>query len=300
MKKISFSITLVFLLLLSVKEANCQLNPLSAQYFNNPYLGNPAYAGIDSGLNLGMAYRKLWNGIPGAPTIQNLTAAYGRKRAGIGLNVNFDRAGLQRQTRVVGSYAYHLPLGDQKELLHFGVSLGLMNQRLSNSDINGNPDDPLAQQYNQRETYIDGDFGVLYTSEKLKLEASLPNLNALLKRSDIKLADVPTFYAAASYSLVLMNELDGIVLEPKMAYRGVKGYDHILDIGVRLSFANQQIFLMGMYHSSQNASFGIGIDYKRKYLISGAYTTQTSALSTYANGSFELGLKLYLVAGLRE
>lgn len=294
MKKYTCTILFLLSIILIAGKSSAQLNPLAAQYFNNPYLGNPAYAGIDSGLNLGLAYRKLWSGVPGTPELQNLTATYGKKRAGIGLNINFDRAGLQRQTRVVGSYAYHLPLGSKHQQLHFGVSLGLMNQRLSNSDINGNPNDPLAQQYNQRETYIDGDFGVLYTSEKLKLEASLPNLNSIFKRSEMKLADIPTFYAAASYSLVLMDELDGIELEPKLAYRGVKGFDNIFDIGTSLTLANRQILLMGMYHSSQSASFGVGLNYKRKYLISGAYTTQTSALSSYTNGSFELALKLYL------
>jgi type IX secretion system PorP/SprF family membrane protein len=289
----------LFACVLAGPSTFAQLNPLAAQYFNNPYLGNPAYAGIDNGLDIAMAYRKLWSGVPGTPEVQNLTATYGYKRSGIGLNINFDRAGLQRQTRVVGSYAYHLQLGGNRQALHFGVSLGVMDQRLSSGDINGNPNDPLAQQYNQRETYVDGDFGVAYTTEKLTLEASLPNLNSLLKRSDIKLADVPTFYAAASYQLALMDELDGIVLEPKVAYRGVKGFNNIVDVGVNFSFAERQVLLMGMYHSSKSASFGIGLNYRRKYLLSGAYATQTSALSTYTNGSFELGLKLYL-AGSRK
>ena len=51
---------------------------------------------------------------------------------------------------------------------------------------------------------------------------------------------------------------------------------------------------MGMYHSTENATFGLGMDFKKKYLISGTYTTQTSALSTYTNGSFELNLRLNL------
>lgn len=293
MKKHTHLMVLVACMLAGT-SVSAQLNPLAAQYFNNPYLGNPAHAGIDGGLDISMAYRRLWSGVPGTPEVQNLTATYGYRRTGIGLNVNFDKAGLQRQTRIVGSYAYHLPLGGRGQALHFGVSLGAMNQRLSNGDISGSPDDPLAQQYNQRETYVDGDFGMAYTTERLKLEASLPNLNSLLKRSEIKLADVPTFYAAASYQLVLMDQLDGVVLEPKVAYRGVKGFDNILDVGANFSFADRQVLLMGMYHSSKSASFGVGLNYKRKYLLSGAYTTQTSALSSYTNGSFELGLKLYL------
>lgn len=288
---IRYSIVLILLL---ANNGYAQLNPLAAQYFNHPYLANAAFAGVDDGLNLSMSYRKLWNNIPGSPEMQNFSADYGYKKTGIGLNINFDKAGLQRQSRVVGSYAYHLPLNGNKEQLHFGVSLGFMNQRLSNNDINGDVNDPLAMQYNQQETYIDGDFGIAYTSSQFKLEASLPNLNSIFKRSSIKLADVPTFYSSMSYSFELSPQLDGIILEPKLAYRGIKSYDNIMDMGVNLALANKQIMFMAMYHTSKNISLGFGVDYKRKYLISGAYTKQTSTLSSYTNGSFELSLKLHL------
>lgn len=283
----------IILLLAFTESGQAQLNPLVAQYFSSPYLGNPAFAGIDSGLNLGLSYRKLWNNIPGSPEIQSFIADYGGKSAGLGLNVNFDKAGLQRQSRVVGTYAYHLLLNEHKEQLHFGLSLGFMNQRLSGSDVVGNSSDPLAAAYNERQTYIDGDFGIAFTSARFKIEASIPNLNSFFKRNDIKLADIATFYTAMSYRLNKKEGLDGISIEPKLAFRGVKGFDNMVDLGASVALANSQVMFTGIYHSSKNASFGFGIDYKQKYLISGAYTTQTSTLSSYANGSFEISLKLH-------
>jgi type IX secretion system PorP/SprF family membrane protein len=284
----------IILALAFTESSKAQLNPLIAQYFNNPYLGNPSFAGIDSGFNIGISYRKLWNNIPGSPELQGFIADYGHKRAGFGLNIGFDKAGLQRQSRVVGTYAYHLPISGNKKQLHFGLSLGFMNQRLSGSDVVGNGNDPLAVAYNERQTYIDGDFGIAFTGNRFKIEASIPNLNSFFKRSDIKLADIPTFYTAMSYKLGLSGGRDGVALEPKLAYRGVKGFDNMVDLGTNITLANDQIMLMAIYHSSKNASFGFGIDYKQKYFISGAYTTQTSALSSYANGSFEISLKLHL------
>ncbi|CAH0303920.1 MULTISPECIES: PorP/SprF family type IX secretion system membrane protein [unclassified Pedobacter] len=273
-------------------SVHAQLNPLSSQYYTNRYVINPAFAGANNGLRINGAYRKLWDNVPGAPVTQNLTADYGFSKVGIGLNMSNESAGLQRQTRIVGSYAYHLPLNANNQQLHFGLSVGFMNQRLENADIYGNPNDPMVGLYNDRKTYLDGDFGIAYTSDKLSIEGSLPNLKSFFKKDVIKLADVATFYTAISYKITLSEGMEGIALEPKVAYRGVKGFDNIFDLSAQAWIANKQVFLMGVYHSSENATFGIGVDFKRKYLISGMYTTQTSALSAYTNGSFELNLRL--------
>ncbi|MBB2145368.1 type IX secretion system membrane protein PorP/SprF [Pedobacter sp. LMG 31464] len=278
-------------MLLTISTAKAQLIPLSSQYYINTYLGNPAFAGETKGLSANLSYRKLWSNVPGSPVQQSLTADYSTNKVGLGLNVNLDKAGLQRQTRVVGTYAYHLPLNGDNQQLHFGLSLGFMNQRLSNNDIVGNSNDPLAAEYNERKTYIDGDFGLAYTTNSFKLEGVLPNLKTLFKRDEIKLADVTTFYTALSYKLEISAGMDGVEIEPKVVYRGIKGFDNVWDAGSQFAIANKQVLLMAMYHSSKSASFGLGMDYKRKYLINGSYTTQTSSLNNYTNGTFEINVR---------
>lgn len=277
--------------MLCATVSKAQLNPLTAQYYSNTYLGNPAMAGIEKGLNVNASYRRQWGTIPGAPVVQNLTVDYSKNKAAVGLNVNFDKAGLQRQSRVVGTYAYHLPLNAESTALHFGVSLGFMNQRLSSSDIVGNSNDPLAASYNQRQTYIDGDFGIGFTSNRFRVEAAMPNLKTFFKREEIRMVDVATFYTAISYRLELSDGAEGMDLEPKAAYRGFKGMDNIWDLGTQLTLANRQVMLTALYHSTKSASFGLGLDYKRRYLINGFYTTQTSALNTYSNGTFEINVR---------
>lgn len=294
MKFISKIIGLATIAVFTVTVTQAQLNPLTAQYYTNPYLINPAFAGVGGGFKVNAAYRKLWSNVDGSPLIQNLTIDYGISRVGLGLIVNNESAGLERQTRVVGSYAYHLPLDGNDQQLHFGVSMGFINQRLENSDINGNPSDPMVGQYNDRKTYLDGDFGIAYTSKSLSIQGAIPNLKSVLKKDVIKLADVATFYTALSYKIGITEGDDGVDAQPKVAYRGVKGFDNIWDAGIQISIAHQQAFILAMYHSTKNATFGLGMNYKHKYLISGAYTTQTSALSSYTNGSFELNLRLNL------
>lgn len=272
--------------------AKAQLNPMGAQYYTNQYLGNPAFAGIEQGLKLNGGLRKLWSNVPGSPLTQTVTADYGFKKVGLGINALNESAGLQRMTRVVASYAYHLPLNNESSQLHFGISGGVLTQRLESEDIQGNPNDPLIGLYNSRKAYLDGDFGIAFTSNKLNLQAAIPNLKSFFKKDEIKLADVATFYSAASYRIKLEEGINGMEIEPKVAYRGVKGFDNIWDAGAQLSLSDQQLLFTGMYHSSKSASFGFGMDFRKKYLISGLYTTQTSALSGYTNGSFELNLRI--------
>lgn len=279
--------------MLAVLHVKAQLGPLSAQYFQNPYLANPAMVGVGQGLDLSLGYRSQWSKMPGAPEQQALTVGYGKNRTGWGLNLYLDRTGLQRQLRALGSYAYHLPLST-KQALHFGLSVGVSQQRLSLEDIQGRSDDLSAQRYNDRNAYLDGDFGIAYTYNGLRLEAALPNLDRLLRgNSENGLVDVATFYAAAGYRFGLAAN-QSWELEPKVAYRGVKGFDSVLDMGGALWFEDGQLMLSGLYHSSKSATFGLGMDLKKRYRILATYTTQTSALGNYTNGSFELGLGIHL------
>lgn len=270
--------------------AVAQLNPLGAQYYNNQYLANPAFAGTSEGLKLNGAYRKLWSGIPGAPTTQSFTADYGFKKVGVGINVNNETAGLLKHTRALATYAYHIPFNKEGTRLSFGLSLGLLNQRVDYDGINGNPDDIAVGEYGDR-NYFDGDFGTAFTVGGLTLQAAVPNLKSFFKKDDIKVADVVTFFSAASYRIPLNN---GMELEPKLAYRGVKGFENLFDVGTQFSLAEKKFMLMGFYHSNESATFGFGVDLKKRYLLSGMYTTQTAPLGGHTNGSFEINLRVAL------
>lgn len=270
-------------------NAHAQLNAAGSQYYVNRYIANPAFAGFAKGLNLNGGYRTLWNNIPGAPVSQNLTADYGFERVGLGLSLYNETAGLFRQTRVVGTYAYRLDLENGRKL-QFGVSAGVLDQRINTADLVGTGGDAVIGNYNDRELYFDGDFGTAYTDGRLSVEAALPNLKRLFRREEQTVADEATFYAAASYLFSISG--GGVGAEPKFVFRGVRGFDNIWDAGMQLSIADRQVFFTGIYHSTENATFGLGMDLKRKYLINVLYTSETSALRTYANGSFELNLRV--------
>ena len=82
-------------LLLSWWSVCAQQDPLYSQYFNNPMLINPAFAGSMDRMYLGLAYRSQWGGIDGAPTTFNFNGhiALADNRVGAGLVVLQDKIG---------------------------------------------------------------------------------------------------------------------------------------------------------------------------------------------------------------
>ncbi|MFD0941687.1 PorP/SprF family type IX secretion system membrane protein [Pedobacter boryungensis] len=274
-------------------KASAQLNPLSSQYFLNQYQINPAYAGLTDGLNLNLNYRKQWSNIPGSPSTQSITADYKLNKVGLGINVYNEKAGSLQRTKAMATYAYHLPLNNDDQKLNFGASIGIMNEHVDYNGVNGDMTDPTIAQFNNKGSLFDGDFGIAYTSNTLNVEGVIPNIRSFIKQEDDNNVDRSLFYAAISYKINTGVGANAIEIEPKVAYRDIKGYDNIWDAGANLNFTNK-VYLMGMYHSSKSASFGAGINYKSSLAIMGFYTTETSALQGSANGTFEISLKATL------
>jgi type IX secretion system PorP/SprF family membrane protein len=279
----------------TINQAAAQLTPMGAMYFQNQYLGNPALAGTGSGLDVSLGIRKLWSNIPGGPATQTLTASYGlTDKVGLGVNVSNDKSGLFKRTRTVGSYAYHMPLSGNEQKLSFGLSLGFMNERIATEDIRGDIGDAAVGTYNQRETYVDGDFGIAYTSNSFNIQAALPNMKSYFKKDIIEgTIDRVTFFSALSYIFQLEGP-GGFGLEPKVAFRGIKGMENMIDLGANLSYAHNKANIFGMYHNTRSATFGLGLNYPTFGFI-GMYSTATSALSSYVNGNFEMGIKVKLL-----
>jgi type IX secretion system PorP/SprF family membrane protein len=288
---------LIILLLLTISLAcKAQLNPFQSIYYQNQYIYNPSMAGLDRAFGVNFNYRQQWSGFPGMPTTGSLTADYQpADRVGVGVNITDDQAGLIRQTRVMGTYAYHLPLSDHNQKLNFGLSLGVDDSRLNYSAIVGDQTDAQIAQYNQLKPYVDGDLGIAYTSDNLYIGGAVPNLRTVLfKSADYRFdADRMLFILAASYKIPLQQDDRTFILEPVVAYRVVKGYQDILDGGINFTLSNYGLYMQAIYHSSKSIGAGFGLD-QQTYKLNFSYNFETGPLSNYTNGAFELGISLKL------
>lgn len=298
-KKLIQTIYTCLLTVMLIISANCckaQLNPYQAIYYQDRYLVNPAMAGLDKGLNINLAYQQQWSSFPGSPKNQSLTAEYqATDKVGLGLNINDDQSGVFLQTRIMGTYAYHLPLGELNQKLNFGLSLGINDPRINFDAVNGDLADVELTKYNQRGPSVDGDLGLSYTSNNLFIAGILPNLNTNLfnragQKEDI---DRTVFITMVSYKIKLNNETDAFSLEPLAAYREIKGFDNIFDLGANFRMNNYHLDLQAIYHSNDNFGFGFVFD-QHNYAVNFNYNVYAGQITNYTNGAFEIGLKLKL------
>ncbi len=291
--KISQTAFLLATSLFLTNIAKAQILPLNSQYFQNRYVINPSMAGIEEGLNINGSLRKQWSNIPGAPLTQNLTIDQQVNKVGWGVNFYNEKAGGIQRTKAVGTFAYHLPLNNDDQQLNFGVSFGASQDKIDLSSIrNSDLNDPSIARFNDRGYYFDGDFGISYTSKGLNVEGAIPNMRSVFRKDDLNFANKPVFYSAVSYKIPVESGENGISIEPKGVFRGIKNYDNLWDAGVNANFANDKLYLMAMYHSTKNATVGFGVNYKSTLYFMAYYNTATSAISGYTDGDFEINIRL--------
>jgi len=268
--------------------AQAQLSPMGTGYFQNPYLFNPARAGMDGGTTLNLGIRATANGMPGAPRNQAFSAEHGFGRSGIGLLLDNTSVGSVRHTGGALGYAYHLPLTADGQRLHFGLSATLLWSRLDMTDINGTGYDPVLAAYNERGAEFDAKFGLAYTYRQLVAEFAMGDLIRNIRNDDRVLANRPLYFSAVSYTLPLGARDGSMSLTPKVCYRGIRSTDDVFDIGMDFRFAGH-FRVLGLYHTSRNATVGFGAGIGKLQIL-GMYSMETSSLSRYAGNAFEVGL----------
>ena len=106
-----------------------------SHYMLDKYEINPAYAGLEFSLNINAAVRSQWNGIPGNPKSQYISAhlPFYLWQGAIGIKLYNETSGAIRNVRIAPSYnyVYRSNIG----LLSGGISLGIIQKSISGSGL---------------------------------------------------------------------------------------------------------------------------------------------------------------------
>lgn len=126
---------LVLFLLLGAQIAYSQQDPQFTQFQRNRLLDNPGFTGMNGRLCMGSSFRSQWTGFNGAPqTINAWISAYVPElRGGIAFHITRDVLGLEKNTRLLGSYSLHRVIGSLR--MGAGVSANIQQKSLNGTWI---------------------------------------------------------------------------------------------------------------------------------------------------------------------
>jgi type IX secretion system PorP/SprF family membrane protein len=178
-------ITFLFLIVFSYAGFS-QQDPLTSQYMFNTLSFNPGASGITGMICATALNRQQWVGFKGAPstTVFGVSAPVNlfHAKSGVGLIVQSDNTGFDKDIRLSGSYSYLMDLGPGK--LGLGISLGLLNKTLSptwyipTGDAHTPPSgDPLIPENKESYVAFDAGIGAFFRAEKYYAGLSITHIN---------------------------------------------------------------------------------------------------------------------------
>ena len=275
-----------------IVSANAQVDPLYAQYLNNPLLINPAYTGLNNNLNASITYRKQWAGFEGSPTTVNASAHTSLldNRMGVGGIIMQDKAAINKNTEIHATYAYRINL--KEKYLSFGLQAGLVNYKANNGDLN--PADPNAPEFNNNQSYSKPSFGagVILNSERFLVGLSVPRMlkpHASVNGFQTDLYQ-QHFYLTGAYVVFLT---DRIRLKPSVLIKGVKGAPISADLNFSANF--DEAITAGIFTRSFN-TYGLIGQMKLKNSLKFGYAfevpTNKSVGARYTSHELMVGINL--------
>jgi type IX secretion system PorP/SprF family membrane protein len=192
-----------------------QQDPLSSQYMFNTLTFNPGVAGTSGMICATAMNRQQWVGFKGAPstTLFNISAPVSpfKIKSGVGLLVESDNIGFDKDINLSASYSYLMDVGSAK--LGIGLSLGMFNTTLnptweipSGDAFTPASGDPLIPENKQSVVAFDAGLGLFYKAEKYYAGLSVTHINqAKIKFSKGTPYLSRNYYFTAGYTLQLQN-----------------------------------------------------------------------------------------------
>jgi type IX secretion system PorP/SprF family membrane protein len=212
---------LALILIMSVcVPGRSQQDPVTSQYMFNTLTYNPGVAGTSGMICATAINRQQWVGFKGAPstTVFNVSAPVSlfKRRHGVGLSIETDNVGFDKDLNLSGVYTYLADLNFGK--LGIGVSLGMLSKTLEPSwyipDGDGftPPDqDPLIPVSKENFIAFDAGLGLYLLADKYYAALSVTHLNQPKIRYTKEGGDDVTtyvsrhFYLTAGYTFQLAN-----------------------------------------------------------------------------------------------
>ncbi len=280
-------------LLLSVAAESQQI-PVIDHYFTNPYLINPAKAGMNEFTNIFLINRQQWTEFQGSPKYTRISAdaSFNDKKVGLGLIFSNDADNIFKRNAFYGTYAYHLKINEDHNI-SMGLNLGLIDTHISLSDLQTNDvNDPLVFSQNGTRVKPDATAGINYRYKKLEIGAAGYQLMGSKFRyydqttnQNLNYQLIQHFLFVANYSFTAIP--DKLDISPNIMARTTLGLPSQLDAGINFDYENFLWSYIG-YRQNSCVYFNLGGRIYDNLTISGTYELNTGNLAGISGPSYEI------------
>lgn len=260
--------------------AVAQQIPAWSQYHFNQFIFNPALAGHTSGNALSLSARRQYTGLNQA--FGTYMAAFQTRnedsKVGGGFQIYNDQLGVIRTNAFNGTYAYHLPVGDDNTL-SFGLGLNAIDTRFDLSRaVLAQLDDPyVALLLNEGGFALDGNFGAHFQMKNWGFGfASLQTLqNRQIYRN--KINDMAYYNLVTHYALNISYEQkinDLLKISAFGLWRKAAKTRGQFDITSTIDFS-EKAFLGVAYRDGFSVSFLAGVHVNSQFTLGYSFDLTT-------------------------
>ena len=319
-------IYLILFILLSQMAYSQDGIPIYSDYFtDNLYLLHPSMAGAASYNQIRLTARNQWFDQNEAPNLQTLAFnARLAERSGIGAIFFNDQNGYHSQTGGYLTYAHHIMFSRNDNIdlnqLSFGLSFGLIQSRLDETQFDPTDFDPIIAGIIQSTSYFNVDAGVSYNFLNFSGHFTVKNLifqNRSIYSSDYESSNQRKYIISAAYAIG--NNIENWTYEPSVMFQVQERTEELsvdingkvyraMDFGqlwggisYRNSFDGAE-YLNGVDVANQKLQYltpVIGINVN-KFIFAYTYTQQMGNVKFDSGGFHQITLGLNFLGGRAE
>lgn len=285
---------LVVFIVLHTSLSAQYLPPVYNQFFMNPYIYNPAYAGVEGHTVLFAMYKSQWSSINGAPT-QVHANFHVPLKGGLAFGAFAYNESVGPLTTSGGKVtAGYLVTIDREHFLRFGMSIGGGNTMVDQTFLD-DPNDPAYQNIAQTGSFLIGDVGMAYHFGHFNVGVAFPSLfsNTFPEAqglAPIKFKPTDNILFKTNYRGHIS---DDIAIEPHLIYRYNKYLPNQYEATVILHIYHL-IWVGGSYRQHAGVIGLLGAKVKEKMGIGYSYEFGNGNYSSQLGTSHEIHIGYHL------
>jgi type IX secretion system PorP/SprF family membrane protein len=264
----------------------------------NTQVVNPAYAGSRGSLDFAILYRSQWVGLDGAPKTGTFTVNSpigAGENMGLGLSIVSEEIGPANESNVNVDYSYTINTSNDYKLA-FGLKAGfdILNVDFTKLNIFDGGDVFETNIDNRIQPQIGA--GVYYYSDKFYAGLSVPNfLNSKhFDESEIGSTSAQTIAAERLHYFFITGYVfdvsESVKFKPTVLTKLVSGSPLQVDLSANF-LINEKFTLGAAYRWSAALSAMVGFQASDGLFIGLGYDRETTDLTKYNDGSYEIILR---------